>query len=336
MSTYDFPVSANRLIELPLVFKYLDRRYGAPDIKEPKKKNGEYVLRLILKYLSYHKRSTCEEIAQYEFDKNISSQIKLKSITDDIRIFIKNNLIVSEIVFHDEPKKKYNKKVETYSLSPIGILYSMHLFAKFSNRDDFGDITWVDDDLKKDQELIKTLGIEYSETLPKVFGRFELFEKILGKGFESFLIDPFMAVFDFERGGVPTKDYLLTDHVLTSYEYLYAPRFNSILDVHKFIAEQISLIFYIHLEEAIVNTLRDKIDEDPKFRNKDGTYKYRESLNQAREMWIQIMDEDKELKKWYDTFLKNSTKTKKREYGEVYAYRKEVYSHWDFPSNKYP
>jgi len=225
MSTYDFPVSANRLIELPLVFKNLDRRYGAPDIKEPKKKNGEYVLRLIIKYLSQHKRSTCEEIAQYEFDKNISSQIKLKSITDDIRIFIKNNLIVSQIVFHDEPKKKYNKKVETYSLSPIGILYSMHLFAKFSKRDDFGDITWVDDDLKKDQELIKTLGIEYSETLPKVFGRFELFEKFLGKGFESFLIDPFMAVFDFERGSVPTKDYLLTDHVLTSYEYLYAPPF---------------------------------------------------------------------------------------------------------------
>jgi len=190
--------------------------------------------------------------------------------------------------------------------------------------------------LKKDQDLVKTLGIEYSETLPRVFGRFELFEKILGKGFESFLINPFMAVFDSERVVVPNAESLLTDHVLTSYEYLYSPRFNSIRDVHKFIADQISLIFYIHLEEAIVNTLRYKIDEDPKFRNKDGTYKHRESLNQAREMWIQIMDEDRELKKWYDTFLKNVTRAKRKEYGEVYAYRKEVYEHWDFPSNKYP
>ncbi len=338
MSTYDFPVSPNRLIELPLVFKYFDKRYGPPDTAEPKKKNGEYTLRLIMKYLSQHKRSTCEEIAQYEYDKaeNLSSQIKLKSITDDVRKFLKNNLIDTEIVYQDEPKKKYNKKVETYSLSPIGIMYSMYLFAKFSKRDEEGSITWEDDDLKKDQDLVKTLGKEYSETFPKVFGRFELFEKILGKGFESFLINPFLEIFNYERGGVPHKDELLTDHVLTSYEYLYSPHFNSIRDVHKFIADQISLIFYVHLEEAIVNTLRDKIDEDPKFRNKDGTYKYRESLNQAREMWIQIMDEDKELKKWYDTFLKNATKAKRDEYGEVYSYRKEVYAHWDFPSNKYP
>jgi len=336
MSTYDIPISANRLIELPLVFKYFDKRYGSPDVSEPKKKNGEYTLRLIMKYLSQHRRSTCEEIAQYELDKNISSQIKLKSITDDIRKFIKNNLIVTEIVYSDEPKPKYNKQVETFSLSPIGILYSMYLFAKFSKRDDFGMTIWEDDDLKKDQDLVKTLGIEYSETLPKVFGRFELFEKILGKGFESLLITPLMAIFQLERADIPQHELLLTDHVLTSYEYLHAPRFHSHRDVQKFIADQISLIFYIHFENGLLYTLRDKIDEDPKFRNKDGTYKYRESLNQAREIWIQIMDEDRELKKWYDAFLKNATRAKRDEYGIVYGYKKEVYSHWDFPSNQYP
>ena len=63
MSAYDPPVSANRLVELPLVFKNLDKRYGAPYIKKPKKKNGEYDLRLVVKYLSYHKPSTCEDIA---------------------------------------------------------------------------------------------------------------------------------------------------------------------------------------------------------------------------------------------------------------------------------
>jgi len=330
MSTYDYPIFANRLIELPLVFKYLDRRYGNPDVKKPKKKNGEYVLRLIMKYLSYHKRSTCEEIAQYEYDNNLSSQIKLKSITDDIRKFLKNNLIVSEIVFNDEPKKKYNKQVETFSLSPIGILYSMYLLGNFRETDEFGMGGY--DLLKIDRNLIKSIGKEYSETLPKIFGRFDLFEKILGKDFVSFLITPFIAIYQLERAEIPQHELLLTDHVLTSFEYLYAPHFSSQMDVHKFIADQISLIFYIHFEGGLVYPLRDKIDEDSNYKNKDGTARHRESLNQAREIWIQIMNEDMEIKKWYDKFLKDITKAKRDEYGIAYTYRKEVYSHWNFPS----
>ena len=330
MSTYDSPVSANRLIELPLVFKYLDKRYGTPDMVEPKKKNGEYVLRLIMKYLSYHKRSTCEEIAQYEYDNNLSSQRKLKSITDDIRKFLKNNLIETQIVYHDEPKKKYNKKIETYSLSPIGIFYSMYLLGNFRVTNEFGltgyGITEIDGN------LIKSLGKEYSETLPKVFGRFELFEKIFGKYFVDFLITPFIAIYELDRAEIPNTEFLLTDFVLTSYEFLFAPHFNSVMDVHKFIAEQISLIFYVHLEESLVHTLRANFDEASNSRIKNATANHRESLNQAREKWIQIMDEDKELKKWYNTFLKDATKAKKDEYGTVNYYRKEVYSHWNFPS----
>ena len=332
MSAYDPPVSANRLVELPLVFKNLDKRYGAPDIKKPKKKNGEYALRLVLKYLSYHKQSTCEEIAQYEYDRNLSSPRKLKSITDDIRKFLKNNLIVSEIVYFDEPKKKGNKQVETFSLSPIGILYSMYLLGNFRVTDDLEMSGY--DLLQIDQNLIKSLGKEYFETLPKIFGRFELFEKILGKDFVSFLITPFIEIYELKRAEIPNKQLLLTDHVLTNYEFLYGPRYNSYLDVHKFIAEQISLIFFINFEEGLIQPLLDKISEDPNFRNKDGTTKYREGLRQAREKWIQIMNKDVELKKWYDTFLKNSVIAKKQEYGIVSTYRKEVYSHWKFPEEK--
>jgi len=332
MSTYDIPISANRLVELPLVFKYLDKRYGTQDIKEPKKKNGEYAIRFILKHLSYNRNSTCKEIAEAEHEKYIHSkkQPKLKSITDDVRKFVYDNLIPSELVYEDEPKIEGNKHVKTYSLSPIGILYSMYLLGNFRKTDEFGMPGY--DLLKIDRNLIKSLGKEYSETLPKVFGRFELFEKILGKDFVSFLIIPFTAIYDLERADIPHERFLLTDHILTSYEFLFAPRFNTQMDVHKFIAEQISLIFYVHLEEALIYPLREKIDEDSNFRNKNGTAKYRESLNQAREMWIQIMNEDRELKKWYDIFLKDATKAKRDEYGVVSHYQKKVYSHWNFPS----
>jgi len=44
------------------------------------------------------------------------------------------------------------------------------------------------------------------------------------------------------------------------------------------------------------------------------------------------MNEDVEIKKWYSTFLKDATRAKKREYGVVSQYRKEVYSSWNFPS----
>ena len=346
MSTHDFPITVNRIVELPLVFKYLDKRYGTPDIKEPKKKNGEYALRLILKYLSFQKRSTCEEIAKKEYedslDKNPRSKVKLKSITDDIRKFIKNNLIVSELVFHDEPKKKYNKNVETYSLSPIGILYSMYLLGNF-RKTDFGGMEGYEL-LEINRNLIKNLGKEYSETLPKVFGRFELFEKILGKDFVDATIAPFMAIYDLERPEVPETKLYLSDHVITLYEFFSAPRFTSHLDVHKFIAEQISLIFYIHLEESILETIRDQNDDFFKLpqmnedelkkyhenRNKNGTRRYREALNQAKNKWIQIMDEDKELKKWFSKFIKDARNAKRQQYGAVSEYSKKVYTPWDF------
>ena len=234
------------------------------------------------------------------------------------------------MVYEDGTKKVYNKQVQAYSLSPIGILYSMHLLGNFRATEEFG--YWHDYEITSiDRNQIRNLVREYSQTFPKVFGKSELFKKIVGKDFESLIIESFLHIFEEQRTGIPHENFLLNDYVLTT--FYYKCRFKTI---HELIAEQISLIFYIHLEEAIVNTLRNKIDEDPKFRNKDGTYKHRESLNQAREIWIQIMDEDRELKKWYDTFLKNATRAKREEYGEVYAYRKEVYSHWDFPSNKYP
>ena len=66
---YVMPIYAKSLVELPWVLKQLDLRYGTADTKEPKKKNGEYAIRLILKYLSKHKQSTCEEIAEDESNK---------------------------------------------------------------------------------------------------------------------------------------------------------------------------------------------------------------------------------------------------------------------------
>jgi len=337
------PIYATSLVELPWVLKQLDRKYGNPDIKEPKKKNGEYAVRYILKYLSEHKQSTCEEIAKVEYDKNLQTQRKLKSITDDVRKFVKNNLIRShQLVYEDGTKKVYNKRVQAYSLSPIGILYSMHLLGNFRETEEFGYFhDYIISEI--DHIFIRNLVKEYSQTLPKVFGRYKLFEKIIGKDFESLIINAFLNIYHEERIGIPHEKFLLHDYVLTTFGFRYP---NKIKTIHGFIAEQISLIFYINLEESIEQYLSDKesnfeelmkmnSDKLKKYienRNKNGTARYRESLNQAREKWIQIMNEDVELKKWYNTFLKNATLAKKNESYVVSEYRKKVYSHWNFPS----
>ena len=339
MYAYEMPVFASSLIELPMVLDYLDDRYGLPDISVPKKKNGEYALRLVLKYLSLHKRSTCEEIAQYEFDRNISSKRKLKSITDDIRKFVKHNLIHSQLVLHDEPKRKYNKQVKTYSLSPIGILYSMYLFANF-RPDDSGLVYELS---SIDRNFIKNLAIEYSDTLPKVFGRFKLFKKIFGKEFESIIINPFITIYETEIEGIPSEEFLLTNYVLTTYEVMHGGK----METQELIAEQISLIFYAHLEESIENELHfkdndfekiskmnpDELAEYNNERNKNATNRHREILAKAREMWIQIMNEDKELKKWYTDFLKEVKYEKRREQYIVAQYLKDGFHQWNFPKS---
>jgi len=327
MSTYKVPVYATSLIELPWVLKQLDRRYGTVGIEEIKTKNGQYAIRYILKHLSYHNDSTCEEIAKAEHDKNIRSQRKLKSVTDDVRKFVKNNLIRSQLVYEGEPKKVYNKQVKTYNLSPMGILYA--IIPTDENVMSGFELT------KIDYKFIRTLAKNYEDTLPKIFGRFKLFEKIFGKDFESMIIYSIIQIYSDERMGIPNEQFLLPDYVLTGYYYTNPRRMKSI---HRFIAEQISLVFYIRLKESIVEGLQDKrvfqnqdklgelikmSRERPEEYKKIQTKKYLETLKKAKQKWLELMNEDKELKKWYNNFLEEAVRSKKREYGVISQYHKE-------------
>jgi len=335
---YEEPPYVASLMQLPSFFRYFDKRYGPPDLESPKKKNGEYALRLILKYLAEHKRSTCEEIAQDEYDdeKNLSSKRRLKSITDDIRKFVNHNLIPSQLVLFDQPKKKYNKQVKTFSLSPLGILYCLYLFGNFRTPDDTEMMVFDEDELKS--VILKNLSKEYSLMLPKVFGRFEKFEKIFGDNFLSVVIDPLIAIYNTEIEEIPAGQFLLKNYVLSTFDFINGSRFRG---PQQLITEQISLIFYINLEESIDHYLWSKechsdfektrnmsIDEANQYRKekeKKSTNRYRQQLKDAKILWNKIMDEDKELKKWYSDFLKEVVAVKRNEQYVVSQYRKEAF-----------
>ena len=46
----------------------------------------------------------------------------------------------------------------------------------------------------------------------------------------------------------------------------------------------------------------------------------------AKEKWLQIMNEDKEIKKWYKKFIVEAVKSKKEEYDAIAMYKKEELS----------
>ena len=186
---------------------------------------------------------------------------------------------------------------------------------------------------------LRNLVKEYAQTLPKVFGKYKLFEKIIGKDFESLIINSFLNIYSEQRTGIPHEKFLLNDYVLTTFWYKNPNKFT----ISEFIAEQISLIFYIHLEESIEHYLwdeewmkelavmrRDESDKHSKDRKENPTKKYKETLKTARQKWLELMQEDKELKRWYNKFLKEAADSKKREHRVVTQYQKEVFSKLPF------
>ena len=144
--------------------KEMDITYGGSIFIKERIPKGRKRLKQILKHM-IEPKSTCENIAKFEWEQNLSTKVKLKSITDDIRKFINEKLIPKRIVYENGIKKIKNKNVKTYSLTPFGILYFIHLFAHSKN---------IDIDIER-------LANNYKDKLPFVFGRFEIFKEVFGE-----------------------------------------------------------------------------------------------------------------------------------------------------------
>jgi len=307
-------------------------------------------LRLIIEFLSKQKQSTCEEIAKCEFDKDLSTKRKLKSITDDVRKFVKNNLRDLRLVKMEGFKKGKKRYAEVYSLTPLGILYSIHLF---------GRLRWQEDH-EINYTHIRNLSKVYSETLPKIFGKFKLFENMLGKDFEDILITPFNRMIYPDKPPDISVPFLLREYVFSvllqrvdqgpeiSPKKIFGVIFNEddyeVYYRFKFFAEQISLVFYAYLQGSIQLMLRnkdEKIKELIKIENESFSKKgFNEGLKmskkteerrqqlfaKAKKMWLKLMNEDEELKKWYDKFVEEVSESKRKEHLELKQYRLATFS----------
>ena len=112
----------------------------------------------------------------------------------------------------------------------------------------------------------------------------------------------------------------------------------------KFFAEQISLVFYSYLQGSIQLVLRNNdkkiiglIKESNESTTKNDFDKYRnlekkiqkrsiQIRDMAKQKWLKLMNEDTELKEWYDKFVEEVSESKRREYLELTQYRSATFS----------
>jgi len=266
----------------------LDLTYGGPSHNKTATVKGRKALGHILEYLSASKQASCEDIAKDEYEKNPNAERKLKSIIDDTRKFINKNLIPRLIIEADGFKKKYNKKVKTYSLTPFGILYSIHFFSTS----------------EKITRIINNLEKEYRSTLPKVFGKFSVFKEIFGKEYLDVIGLQGIADNTLNKHlfGAPA-DILANFVHLSSWAWLGDPVFL----VGRW-GNQISLLVYTsiisHLYYTAMIESRDTDGDDIVVTKK-----------KILDFWKKLNEMDPELEKWYMEFVKefisNNEKEKK-------------------------
>ena len=305
----------------PEIEKILDSKYPNDENTISQKQTGNYMFKTILKYLITHKKSTCKEIAKkYRENSNQS----LKSITNNVRDFIKINLIPYYIVEEDELKKIKNKKIQTYSLTHFGILYTIHLFSKGKNS-------------TYDPNPIRNITIEYKDYLPKIFNRFEEFKKTIGNNFEYTLSLHDISTHIDKLGSFHHFQDIANESVMYL-DYLKLFRKKSIKEI---LEDQISYIIYNNLLDNIeiyefaynekYNQLKKERKQfgdisnltkqqlcDLKEINKKTDIICNTVQKKAKLKLKKIINSNPEISNWYVSFLNNSIKINEQRINELH------------------
>lgn len=281
-----------RLGEYPYLLRDLTRTYGGPPLKKFLEKRGRRMLIDILKHLTNQKQCTCEVIAQEKFNKIRKEKRKLKSLTDDVRKFIQKNLIPRRVVVVDGTKKVYNKDVTVYSLTPFGILYSIHFLSRN----------------KKDDRIIRKLSVSHKDTLPKVFGMFPNFKKKLG--YKFIVITGLRQIAEIGDGRLynfsTTPPEALLD-LVRDYNRGWSGAKSSYSDRWE---TQISLMVYCNILYYFYNKA---------FREHMNNWNFNHIPFEVifNNLWNDLIDSDPEIRKWFSQFFKQAIQAYKKRSNDV-------------------
>jgi len=299
MKIEEYPLIGRDVVFYSEIEEYLDRRYGGPEKKNPSSAKGEKILRYILEYLHTHKNSTCEELARFHYEREILDRAKLKSITDDVRKFIKGPLISLKIVEKSEPRKMGNKNVEQFSLTPFGVLYVIHLFT-ITQQEKIPDSYCFDNYGLK---TIRNISREYKDLLPLIFGRFDFFEKTIGKNFEYTL--GLINIGDNFGGPVLP---LNTDLLNESIEFLYLDKNRKKKTSQENITDSISFLVYNNMLNNIELYERKILMQGKQHKKINLKKIFKKAQKHAKTKWKKIIQSDPAIMKWYCDFVNSSIK----------------------------
>lgn len=277
------------LSQYPEIEKYLDVKYGGPKYKGIARNHGQKKFRLIIEYLSTHRNSTCEDIAKFEYHKNAKAEVKIKSITDKVREFIRKNLIPYYIVKQIDTILIANKHVKTYGLSHFGILYLIHLFSNESKNE-----------IRKH---IRNIIQEYASLLPMVFQKSKYLKNKIGNpNYEDLLSLTDISENVSQYGSTSNFIDILNESI----------NFTDLSNVsnldEELLADQISFVIYNTLYEKLILYEREKSKE---LKNASGSAKgkiFKKIENQSIKKWKEIICSDNELKIWYKDQVTKSIK----------------------------
>jgi len=265
------PDVGNSLIFYPKIKDYLDTKYVRVVSENPQKEKGNKMLEVIVEFLTTKKNSTCEKIAESNYQNNPNSDTRLKTITDNVRKFIKNNLIPLHIVKETGKEKVRNHNIARYSLTLFGILYTIHLSSKKEDR----------------TRIIRNLSQEYSNELPKIFGRLKNFEKIIGKNFEDFL------GFDEVGKTIQISEHNISSWILDEFIPQMHKHYEAKVEGNDLVADQISFFIYNNLKKNLIeyqNKIGEKEYETYCEKNKISESKKPKGWNTRTNEWIELPD----------------------------------------------
>ncbi len=260
----------------PHIEEILDTQFRGSKNKNPKKFHGEYKFRKIMECLTLNKKVTCEKMAEYELVDNTKD---IKSTTDGTRKFLDKHLLPMLIVKKDGYEKHNNKRIHCYSLTHFGILYAIHLFSQGDN---------FEFELKSIKNISKT----YYDYLPKIFGRFNEFERIVGSNFYYMLTLRNISEF------IDNSSMFNNPHnLLNSFAVKLATLTSNLRNKH-IVEEQISFILYNNIltQLELMERKYSSIDHIET--------KLIRSEKVALKKWKKIIQSDQIVHKWYCDLIK--------------------------------
>lgn len=270
----------------------MDGRFGGPKPERTSIRGRKEIVQ-ILDYLCRHQinQSSAREIAEYEIKKT-ALRTPLRSRANYLRRIVHQYLIPKRIVEIDGKKIAYNRLAELYRLTPFGILYSIHL-------------------LPKTHEIVNNLSKNYKKEFPLIFGKFDLFEKKLGKNFIEIIGLMWIAKAGDILSGLATVDppdilldFIRDDNAGWNGQGLFRESWH----------DQISCIIY-------TNILRHYYS---KSLNLEYTTWHRTTPRDKllKQFWTEFLEEEPEIQKWYFELLKKA----KTGYENRNEKIKEIYS----------